>query len=128
MDRAFGDDASQEKSVLNMDQALDEMIDTLEKMEMEEVVDNERKVRGLIQRSWAMIFFIRQQDPYNPTLTAAMHDKIERIQRMTSDRFGGSTPCQGPEPTEKEKHATLSWTACYKDECQTHFSEKEGSS
>ena len=123
MNRVFGNDASQEKSVLDMDQALNEMIDTLEKMD---VISNERRVRELIQRNWAMIFFIRQQDSHNFTLTAAMHDKIGRIQQMMNNRFERSTSSV-TKSTEEKRHAMLNWTACYKNECQTHFSEKKGS-
>ena len=38
-----------------------------------------------------MIFFIRQQNSHNLILTAVMHDKIERIQRMTNGMFRKST-------------------------------------
>ena len=65
-----------------MDQALNEMIDTLERMEVKRIINNEQKIQELIQQSWAMIFVIRQQNPHNPILAAVMHDKIRRIQRI----------------------------------------------
>ena len=46
MNKVFENDASREKSVLDMNQALNEMINTLERMD---VISNERKVRKLIQ-------------------------------------------------------------------------------
>ena len=51
MNRVFENDASQEKSVSNINQTLNDMINTFEKMEMKKIVDNERKIRGLVQQS-----------------------------------------------------------------------------
>ena len=62
-----------------MNQALNEMIDTFEKMN---IISNEQKVHKLIQQNQAMIFFIRQQNSHNLILAAVMHDKIERIQQI----------------------------------------------
>ena len=83
------------------------MINTLEKMEMRKIIDNERKVHELIQQSWAMIFFIRQQDSHNPILAAVMHDKIERIQQMIDDAFEKPTSSV-KKLTEEKNHANLS--------------------
>ena len=107
MNRFFENDALQEKSVLNINQTLNKMIDTFERIEVNKIIDNERKIQKLIQRNWAMISFIRQQNPHNSILAAIMHDKIKRIQQMMN---------------------ALSWTACYKNECQIHFSKKKESS
>ena len=54
-----------------------------------------------------MIFFIRQQNPHNSTLAAAMHDKIERIQQMMNDAFEKPTSSV-KELTEEKEHANLS--------------------
>ena len=51
MNRVFENDASQEKSVLNMNQTLKEMINTLEKMKIKKIIDNERKIRKLVQQN-----------------------------------------------------------------------------
>ena len=51
MNKVFENDASQEKSVSDIDQTLNDMINTLEKMEMRKIIDNERKVHGLVQQS-----------------------------------------------------------------------------
>ena len=51
INKVFENDASQEKFILNMNQALNKMIDTFEKMKMKKIVDNEQKIRELIQQS-----------------------------------------------------------------------------
>ena len=51
MNKVFENDASQEKFILNMDQALNEMINTFEKIEMRRVIDNNRKIRELVQQN-----------------------------------------------------------------------------
>ena len=51
MNKAFGDDASQEKSVSDIDQTLNDMINTLEKMKMKKITNDEQKICGLIQQS-----------------------------------------------------------------------------
>ena len=91
MNKVFENDASQEKSVSSINQTLNDMINTFEKMKMRKVIDNEQKVRELIRQSWAMIFFIRQQNLHNFILTAVMHNKIERIQQIMNDVFEKST-------------------------------------
>ena len=49
MNKAFGNDTPQKKFVSDMDQALNKMIDTPEKIKMKKTIDNEQKVRGLVQ-------------------------------------------------------------------------------
>ena len=49
MNKVFENDASQEKSVSDIDQTLNDMINTFEKMKVKKIVDNERKVHGLVQ-------------------------------------------------------------------------------
>ena len=124
INKVFENDASQKKFILNINQTLNKMIDTFEKIKMKKIINNERKIRELIQQSWAIIFFIRQQNSHNFILTAVMHDKIERIQRMTNDMFEESRSSI-KKLTKKKQHAIFSWTACYKNECQTHFSKKK---
>ena len=51
MNKVFENDASQKKFILNMNQALNKMINTLENVKMEKIVNNEEKIRGLIQQS-----------------------------------------------------------------------------
>ena len=48
MNKIFENNASQKKFVLNMNQTLNEMIDTFEKIN---VISNERKIRELIQQN-----------------------------------------------------------------------------
>ena len=51
INRIFENDASQEKFVLNINQTLNEIIDTFEKMKMRKIIDNERKIQKLVQQS-----------------------------------------------------------------------------
>ena len=51
MNKVFRNDASQEKSVLSINQTLNEIIDTFEKIKMKKIIDNERKIQKLIQRN-----------------------------------------------------------------------------
>ena len=51
MNRVFENDASQEKFILNMNQTLNEIFNTFEKMELKQTIDNERKIRELIQQN-----------------------------------------------------------------------------
>ena len=107
INRVFENNASQEKFVLNINQTLNNMINTFEKIEVEKIIDNEQKIRELVQQSWAMIFFIRQSHFHNFILTAVMHDRIERIQQMMNDAFEESTSSI-KKLIKKKQHATLS--------------------
>ena len=49
MNKIFENDASQKKSVSDINQTLNDMINTFEKMEMEKIIDNEQKVCELVQ-------------------------------------------------------------------------------
>ena len=51
INKVFENDASQEKSVSDIDQTLNDMINTFEKMEMRKIIDNERKIHELIQQN-----------------------------------------------------------------------------
>ena len=51
MNKVFENDASQEKFISDIDQTLNDMINTLEKMKMKKIIDNKQKVRGLTQQS-----------------------------------------------------------------------------
>ena len=51
MNKIFENDAAQKKIVSNINQALNEMINTFEKMKVRKIIDNEQKIRELIQQS-----------------------------------------------------------------------------
>ena len=51
MNKIFENNASQKKSVLNINQTLNEMIDTFEKIKMKKIIDNERKIQKLVQQN-----------------------------------------------------------------------------
>ena len=51
INKVFENDTSQKKSVLSINQTLNKMIDTFERIKMRKIIDNERKIRELVQQN-----------------------------------------------------------------------------
>ena len=51
MNKVFENDASQKKFVSSINQTLNDMINTLEKIKVEKIIDNEQKICELVQQS-----------------------------------------------------------------------------
>lgn len=118
--------SSEEKSTMMLDRELKEMLERLEKLSMIDSANMKDRIADLFQQGQLFVQYLKQQDPHDDTRREALQRYRDRFQEILDNTEYLTPPEPSPEQTEEEKHACLNWTACYKDECVIHHSEKMG--
>lgn len=126
MEKVLKSNASEEQFIMEIDRELKEMLGRLEKLSMIDSANMKDRIADLFQQGQLFVQYLKQQDPHNDTWREVHQRYRNRFQEILDNTEYSTPPELSPEPTEEEKHACLNWTACYKDECLIHLSEKMG--